>query len=109
MLVWRVATEEGLGGCRAFLGAGGCLWVRKYMTPDIELLSQYAKPRDEATFAELGRRHLDHVYSTALRLVSGDAHLAEDVCQLVFADLARKAGVLANCHALSSWLHTSAR
>ena len=63
------------------------------MTPDIELLSQYAKRRDEATFAELVRRHLDHVYSTALRLVNGDAHLAEDICQLVFSDLARKAGL----------------
>ncbi|HEX3797918.1 MAG TPA: sigma-70 family RNA polymerase sigma factor [Verrucomicrobiae bacterium] len=79
------------------------------MTPDIELLTQYVKRRDEATFAELVRRHLDHVYSTALRLVSGDAHLAEDVCQLVFADLARKADSLANCNALSSWLHVSAR
>src|SRR5258708_616542 len=79
------------------------------MTPDIELLTRYAKQRDEATFAELVRRHLDHVYATALRLVNGDAHLAEDVCQLVFANLARKAGSLAKYQALSGWLHTSAR
>jgi RNA polymerase sigma factor (sigma-70 family) len=79
------------------------------MTPDTELLTQYARDEDEATFAELVRRHLDHVHSTALRLVNGDAHLAEDVCQSVFADLARKAGTLVDCHALSSWLHTSAR
>ena len=79
------------------------------MTPDIELLTQYANHRDEATFAELVRRHLDHVYSTALRLVNGDTQLAEDVSQLVFADLARRAGTLTDCQALSSWLHTSAR
>ena len=55
------------------------------------------------------RRHLDHVYSIALRLVNNDSHLTEDVVQSVFADLARKSGSLRNCVALSSWLHTSAR
>lgn len=49
------------------------------MTPDCELLARYATARDEAAFARLVQRHLDHVYSTALRLVGGDAHLAEDV------------------------------
>src|ERR1700722_16330020 len=79
------------------------------MTPDIELLTQYANQRAEATFAELVRRHLDHVYSTALRLVNGDTQLAEDVSQLVFADLARRVGTRTDCQALSSWVHTSAR
>ena len=77
--------------------------------PDKELLNRYATERDEASFAELVSRHLDHVYSTALRLVNQDAHLAEDVVQSVFADLARKAGSLRHCLALSGWLHTSAR
>ena len=61
------------------------------MTPDSELLERYATERDEAAFAELVRRHVNHVYSTALRLVGGDAHLAEDAAQTVFTDLARKA------------------
>ncbi len=79
------------------------------MTPDIELLTQYARERDEAAFAELVRRHLDHVHSTALRLVAGDSHLAEDVAQAVFGDLARKARSLGHLQTLSGWLHQSAR
>ena len=79
------------------------------MTPDTELLNRYATQRDEAAFAELVRRHLDHVYSTALRLVGGDTHFAEDVAQMVFTDLARKAKSLRRYAALSGWLHTSAR
>lgn len=54
-------------------------------------------------------RDLDHVYSTALRLVGGDAHLAEDVAQAVFTDLACKAGSLRKHFTLSGWLHTSTR
>jgi RNA polymerase sigma factor (sigma-70 family) len=79
------------------------------MKPDSELLAQYAIRRDEGSFAELARRHIDHVYSTALRLVGGDTHLAEDVTQAVFVDLARKASSLRECRALSGWLHTSTR
>jgi RNA polymerase sigma factor (sigma-70 family) len=77
------------------------------MTPDFDLLARYAAERDEAAFAELVQRHLDHVYSTALRLVGGDSHLAEDVSQSVFTDLARKAGSLRGHATLSGWLHTS--
>src|ERR1051326_390854 len=79
------------------------------MIPDPELLERYATGRDEAAFADLVRRHVNHVYSTALRLVGGDAHLAEDAAQTVFADLARKASALRKCRALSGWLHTSTR
>jgi RNA polymerase sigma factor (sigma-70 family) len=79
------------------------------MTPDTGLLTRYALQRDEEAFAELVQRHLDHVHSTALRLVGGDAHLAEDVAQTVFADLARKAGSLRNWPVLSGWLHASVR
>src|SRR6266571_8581450 len=82
---------------------------RETMMPDTELLTRYANRRDEAAFSELVRRHLDHVYSTALRLVGRDTQLAEDVTQAVFTDLARKAGSLRDCQALSGWLHTSAR
>src|SRR4051812_153329 len=55
------------------------------------LLARFASDSAEDSFAELVRRHLPMVYRTALRLTRGDAHLAEDVSQIVFADLWRKA------------------
>jgi len=64
------------------------------MTPDGELLRRYTETHSEEAFAELVRRHLDLVYSAALRQVNGDAHLAQDVAQLVFTDLAHKAASL---------------
>jgi RNA polymerase sigma factor (sigma-70 family) len=79
------------------------------MTPDCELLRRYSENRSEEAFAELVRRHLDLVYSAALRQVNSDAHLAQDVAQMVFTDLARKARALARHPVLSGWLYTSAR
>jgi len=78
------------------------------MTPDSELLSRYARTRSEDAFAELVRRHVNLVYSAALRQVNGDAHLAQDVAQTVFTDLARKAASLARREILTGWLYTSA-
>jgi RNA polymerase sigma factor (sigma-70 family) len=79
------------------------------MVADKELLGQYAKRRSESAFTELVRRHLPLVYSAALRQVGGDTHLAEDVCQAVFADLARKASQLNGRESIAGWLYTSAR
>ena len=79
------------------------------MIPDHELLRRYAETGDETSFAELVRRHVSLVYSAALRQVNGDAHLAQDVTQLVFADFARKAGALALHRVLAGWLFTSTR
>ncbi len=79
------------------------------MTPDHELLREYAETGDEAAFAEVVQRYLRLVYSTAFRLLAGDAHLAEDVAQGVFTDLARKARVLSGHETLAGWLHTSTR
>ena len=78
------------------------------MTPDNELLERYAKTGSEDAFAELVRRSIDLVYSAALRQVGGDAHLAQDVAQTVFADLARRAGSLSRRQTLTGWLYTSA-
>src|SRR5271169_6151000 len=78
------------------------------MTPDNELLRDYAKTRSEDAFAELVRRHVNLVYSAAMRQVNGDAHLAQDVAQTVFTDLARKATSLARRESLTGWLYTSA-
>lgn len=78
------------------------------MTPDNELLRQYARARSEEAFAELVRRHVDLVYCAALRQVGGDAHLAQDVAQSVFTDLARKAASLSHRESVTGWLYTSA-
>jgi RNA polymerase sigma factor (sigma-70 family) len=75
---------------------------------DHELLQRYAESRCEASFTELVKRYVDLVYSAALRQVGGDAHLAHDVTQSVFVDLARKAGSLAGRTVLAGWLYTSA-
>jgi len=60
-------------------------------TSSAELLRAYAATGAEAPFSELVRRHVDLVYSAALRRGAGDATLAAEVAQTVFTDLARKA------------------
>ena len=78
------------------------------MTPDSELLRQFARTNSQDAFAELVKRHVNLVYSAALRQVNGDEHLAKDISQTVFADLARKANSLSNRETLTGWLYTSA-
>ena len=75
------------------------------MIDDEQLLLQYARERSESAFGELVARHVDFVYSAALRVVNGDSHLAQDVAQMVFIDLARKAGSLPDDVGLAGWLH----
>src|SRR3954463_4022310 len=76
---------------------------------DCDLLKAYAETKSEEAFAELVRRYIDLVFSAALRQVGGDTHVAQDVVQCVFNDLARKAGSLSSRVVLSGWLCTSAR
>src|ERR1043166_8862389 len=71
---------------------------------DFELLRQYAEGRSEEAFTELVQRHIDFVYSTALRLVQ-ESQLAEDITQLVFIKLARKAAALLRESVLTGWLY----
>jgi RNA polymerase sigma factor (sigma-70 family) len=79
------------------------------MTEDAELLSRYAAEQSETAFAELTRRHVDLVHSTALRLMNGDMHAAQDVTQQVFTEVARQAKRLARHPALVGWLYTTTR
>ena len=79
------------------------------MKDDATLLQGYARHRSESDFAELVQRHVNLVYSSALRQVNGNVHFAQDVTQLVFIDLARKAASLAKHQVLAGWLFTSTR
>jgi len=75
---------------------------------DIELLAQYARENSEAAFATLVERHLNLPYSVALRHV-GNPHAAEEVTQVVFIILAKKARSLSTKTILSGWLYQTAR
>ncbi len=70
-----------------------------------QLLAEYATTGSEVAFRELVTRYVDLVYSTAFRLVEGDAHRAEDVSQTVFLDLSREAGKMSEAIMLGGWLH----
>src|SRR4051812_8776298 len=74
------------------------------MPDDQHLLERFAEHRSEAAFGELVNRYVNLVYSTALRRTD-DAHLAHDIAQLVFTDLARKAPSLPRDIVLAGWLH----
>lgn len=79
------------------------------MLDDQPLLRRYAAEGSEAAFGELVGRYVNLVYSAALRRVGGDAQRAQDVAQLVFTDLARKAGSLPSGVVLAGWLHRATR
>lgn len=77
------------------------------MPEDTELLRQFLREKSGEAFAALVQRYLALVYAVALRQAGGDAHLAEDIAQQVFADLARKAPALAGHPTLAGWLYRS--
>lgn len=76
---------------------------------DANLLQHYVRERSETAFRTLVERHVGLVYHTARRLCGGDGHRAEDVAQVVFAVLARKAAGLVGRGELAGWLHTATR
>ena len=83
------------------------------MTSDLDLLRQYAGGNSQDAFGEIVRRHLDLVYSAALRLVRSP-QLAEEVAQSVFADLACNAGKISGAgvppvSSLTPWLYKVTR
>ncbi len=79
------------------------------MAEDAELLRSYAESQSESAFSELVSRHLNLVYSAALRRTGGDSHRASDITQRVFISLASHAGSLARHPSLVGWLYTCTR
>ena len=73
---------------------------------DHELLTQFARTGAESAFAALVTRHVNLVYSAALRF-TGNTHQAEEITQAVFIILARKAGGISAKVILTGWLYNA--
>src|SRR3954447_23649680 len=77
-------------------------------TDDMELVRQYVDGHSEEAFATLVNRHVNLVYSVALRQFR-DPHLAQEVTHVAFIILARKAASLGPRTVLSAWLCRTAQ
>ncbi len=77
-------------------------------TNDMDLVREYARNRSEPAFAGLVQRHINLVYSVALRY-TGNSEDAQDVTQAVFIILARKAASLRERTVLTGWLYETTR
>ena len=83
------------------------------MTSDFDLLGQFAWEKSQDAFTALVSRHVNLVYSAALRQARSP-QLAEEIAQSVFADLARNASKLSGAgfqpaNSLTPWLYAVAR
>jgi RNA polymerase sigma factor (sigma-70 family) len=82
--------------------------MSEMLNDDSTLLREYARRNSEEAFATLVSRHVNLVYSVALRQVR-DPHLAGEITQAVFIILARKADSLGPKTIVSGWLCRTAR
>ncbi len=78
------------------------------MNDDLNLLREFARNNSGKRSPALVARHVNLVYSVALRSVR-DPHLAEEITQAVFIILARKANSLDDQTILPGWLCRTAR
>jgi RNA polymerase sigma factor (sigma-70 family) len=75
---------------------------------DNALLREYVERNSEEAFAALLARHINKVYSVALRHAR-NPHQAEEITQAVFVILAKKSRHLGPSVVLSGWLYQAAR
>jgi RNA polymerase sigma factor (sigma-70 family) len=75
---------------------------------DHDLLGQFTREQLQDAFTELVNRHMNLVYSAALRQVRSP-QLAEEVTQAVFTHLARNAAKLTSDTILTAWLYQVTR
>jgi RNA polymerase sigma factor (sigma-70 family) len=73
-------------------------------TEDMQLLQDFVARDSQEAFETLLNRHVNLVYSTALRLVR-DPMLASEVTQTTFIILAKKARALPSGTVISGWLY----
>lgn len=74
----------------------------------MDLVREFAVNNSDAAFATLVERHINLVYSAAMRRL-GNPHEAEEVAQVVFIILAKKARSLRPGTVLSGWLYQTAQ
>lgn len=72
---------------------------------DRQLLQQFLSSGSSDDFAPIVDQYLNLVYSTARKMSSSGGGQLEDICQTVFADLARKAQQIPEQTPLSGWLY----
>lgn len=77
-------------------------------TSSAEALAQFAQSRCETAFHQLVADHYALVHGTAMRVLNGDSHAAEDIAQEVFALLAMKAERLPVGISPGAWLYRQA-
>ncbi|HEY1787956.1 MAG TPA: sigma-70 family RNA polymerase sigma factor [Verrucomicrobiae bacterium] len=75
---------------------------------DIVLLREYVERNSEPAFAGIVQRHINLVYSVAIRF-TGNSEDAQDVTQAVFIILAKKAARLRPKTVLTGWLYETTR
>jgi RNA polymerase sigma factor (sigma-70 family) len=91
--------------CRIQTARGFIQLMERMGTETEALLREFSQSGSETAFQKLVSRYINLVYSVACRRTGGDSHLAEDVAQTVFTDLARKARSLPRDVMLGGWLH----
>lgn len=75
---------------------------------DLELLHDYARTQSQPSFTALVNRHLNLVYSAALRQVRSP-QLAEEISQSVFLELSHHAADFPKAQPLAAWLYVVTR